>query len=537
MEDTRRPREAQGGVARLEVGQPASQPNSPLSERAAKPGLGRMLKTFWRGEPVPRSGGGTVVPRVAIIVTHGMGQQVKFETLDQIERGLRRIEARRTGVGTQPQSPTVARLVRLGEQTLERLELTLTDSAGVPTEVHLYECYWAPATQGEVELRDVMSFLWRGGYNGIRNGGAKFWRWMFGGKVVFDAPPGARRELLVTWGVLATLVLFNAVTAAAAAALVAGHGTSRWLSAPALMDLTCTLLAWLAAIGLCAGAAVRTRKMGWFRGAVGVTLVAGGAMLFLLAWHALRMGQIWPVPLEGGAPSPLQYALFFGFWGALAWTSVRIRHIFIEYLGDVSAYISPHYLDRFSKIRTQIKNCTRQVASAVYGAREADSGRFQYDRVIMAGHSLGSVVTYDTLNALLNEDALDSGRRQVAARTALLLTFGSPLDKTAFVFAHQGRKTTEAREAVAAVVQPLIQSYELRRFPWVNVYSPQDIVSGPLDYYDDPGHPDYATRRVINLVDEQANVPLLAHVQYWDNDLVFEQLHQAATMSPRASGS
>lgn len=533
MEENHPSKNAQDVPSRLEVGEPAAHSTSPAGPQA-KPGIGRMLKTFLRREPVAAAGGGTVVPRVAVIVTHGMGQQVKFQTLDQIERGLRRAEAQRTGVPLDQQPRSVARAAKLGDLTQERLEMTLTGAGGVQAEVHLYECYWAPLTQGRVGLRDVMSFLWRGGYNGIRNSGERFWRWMFGGKVVFEAQPQARRALLLAWGVLATLVLFNAVTAAAAAALVAGHGTSQWLSAPALMDLTCTLLTWMGAVAVCAVLAVRTRNMRWFDTALAFTLAAGVATLFLLGWHALKLGQVWPVPL-GREPSPLQYGLFFGFWGLLAFASAKIRSLLIEYLGDVAAYISPHYLDRFNDIRTDIKKCTWQVASSVYGARTVGGAEFVYDHIVMVGHSLGSVVTYDTLNALINRDLLDGARDQVAQRTALLLTFGSPLDKTAFVFATQSSDTTEAREALAAVVQPLIQSYDYRSFPWVNVYSPQDIVSGPLDYYDDPRHPDYAAKRVLNLVDEKADVPLLAHVQYWDNDLVFERLHQAVTAQVRVA--
>ena len=43
-------------------------------------------------------------------------------------------------------------------------------------------------------------------------------------------------------------------------------------------------------------------------------------------------------------------------------------------------------------------------------------------------------------------------------RTKLLLTFGSPLDKTAFVFATRG-DASEARGRLAEARQPLIKSY------------------------------------------------------------------------------
>lgn len=39
-------------------------------------------------------------------------------------------------------------------------------------------------------------------------------------------------------------------------------------------------------------------------------------------------------------------------------------------------------------------------ASAVYQAADAE-GDYEYGSIVMIGHSLGSVVTYDTLNALI----------------------------------------------------------------------------------------------------------------------------------------
>jgi hypothetical protein len=73
----------------------------------------------------------------------------------------------------------------------------------------------------------------------------------------------------------------------------------------------------------------------------------------------------------------------------------------------------------------------------------------------LVGRSLGSVVAYDTLNGLLNEDVSRS------TRTQLLLTFGSPLDKTAFLFRAQS-EFSDVREALAAATQPLIVDYALR---------------------------------------------------------------------------
>src|SRR5206468_3897715 len=127
-------------------------------------------------------------------------------------------------------------------------------------------------------------------------------------------------------------------------------------------------------------------------------------------------------------------------------------------------------------------------ALAVYSLRNAD-GKLEYSDIIMAGHSLGSLIAYDTLNRLINEDARaesneSTGHLGIVDRTCLLLTFGSPLDKTAFLFGAQ-RKQTKTRSALAAAVQPLIQRPEWRP-PWVNVYSRWDPISAALKFYDPP---------------------------------------------------
>jgi pimeloyl-ACP methyl ester carboxylesterase len=237
--------------------------------------------------------------------------------------------------------------------------------------------------------------------------------------------------------------------------------------------------------------------------------------------------------------------------------SAYVRFLLVQYPGDVTAYVESHTVDRFAELRAKIKESVLNKARAVYAASLDEVGT-GYGEVVMVGHSLGSVIAYDTLNRLINDDALAGNPKSmkpkepspaareegavkpaphrslhVLDRTPLLLTSGSPLDKTAFAFALQRRKTNEAREALAATVQPMIQSYSTRPTEWINVHSPWDIISGRLDFYDAPkgelsreeSQPAVLRQRVNNLVDPEANTLLLAHNQYWRGALVFELLH------------
>ena len=260
--------------------------------------------------------------------------------------------------------------------------------------------------------------------------------------------------------------------------------------------------------------------------ATAVLLVAawGGSGFFLARW------QVWSAPL--GALS----------WILLVFASSQIRTLMIQYPGDVAAYVSPHILDRFNELRTDIRNCVYKQALAVYALKDGDS--FAYDRIFVVGHSLGSVVVYDTLNRLIMEDELAKRAMKndpaagesflnVLERSKLLLTFGSPLDKTAFLFSLQGKNTSETREALSAEVQPMIQHAGFRPFPWVNVWSKQDIISGSLDFYDPPAggdagkDPSEVLPAVVeNVEDPEATTVLLAHVEYWGNAAVFGELHK-----------
>ena len=91
-----------------------------------------------------------------------------------------------------------------------------------------------------------------------------------------------------------------------------------------------------------------------------------------------------------------------------------------------------------------------------------------------------------------------------------------------------GKDTRHIREQLAAVVQPLIEDLMVREeIEWVNVYSGNDIISGPLKFYEFPTPlPKDAkqVRKVVNVKDEDALVPLVAHVEYWTNRTVWNEL-------------
>ena len=117
---------------------------------------------------------------------------------------------------------------------------------------------------------------------------------------------------------------------------------------------------------------------------------------------------------------------------------------------------------------------------------------------------------------------------RVVERTKLLLTFGSPLDKTAFVFRTQkAEREIDVREALAGAQQPLILSYEMRRARWINLWSPSDWISGPIGYYDSPQP--LPGQGVCNIENPGSKRPDKAHTGYWTEPLFRGVLHTALT--------
>jgi hypothetical protein len=160
---------------------------------------------------------GTPREKRAVWVVHGMGQQIPFETLDSLATGILDVLPNPTQI-----KPRV-RTVKIADQVLQRVELDIdginNEEPGTPVrkyELHLYETYWAPKTEGVAKLTDVVSFLWDGGLRGMLNSVKSFKRAMFGGMATFYI-----RWFTPLWLVLALLIL-AALTAINAVILAAG---------------------------------------------------------------------------------------------------------------------------------------------------------------------------------------------------------------------------------------------------------------------------------------------------------------------------
>ncbi len=113
----------------------------------------------------------------------------------------------------------------------------------------------------------------------------------------------------------------------------------------------------------------------------------------------------------------------------------HVDRLITDFAGDVTAYTAIDPKLRLNRVRKDILSGCVEKIKAIF--EQKDNGAYLYDRIIIAGHSLGSVVAYDALSQI--SDDIATGRWRLASdhdakRFVALVTFGSPLDKIALFF-------------------------------------------------------------------------------------------------------
>lgn len=190
--------------------------------------------------------------------------------------------------------------------------------------------------------------------------------------------------------------------------------------------------------------------------------------------------------------------------------------IVVGYVADVAIYTTTDEKSRFYAIRRNILNTSQALLEALLADDDCE-------RVVVAGHSLGSVIAYDTLNRINIRANLDPAVDARLPKVASLITFGSPLDKIAFFFRERSSPEESIRRQLVAALhsfrareqvgegeaQPIASRIErkLEAIPWLNFYDPRDPVSGHLDYYRE------VANRELNLGAAWG----IAHVAYWQD--------------------
>ena len=332
------------------------------------------------------------VEKVAVIVTHGMGQQVPFETLEMVANAVLREHKLQNPKAPEPK--VVTRVVRMGtegnpvELQLPRAEMRLTLPGGTHRDVHFYEVYWAPLTEGKVTISDVIKFLLSAGWLGITNTfqGRYFERWMFGSFQRFVKRTWRLfLSFLLAIAELISLVLVNGIIAAVATSKLLTAGKSDWPSHELRTALTFDMLCVVTALGMVAVGIFLISR--WVRYLAWTFVWAG---LFGLPVSATLMGLhvLFPSTLPEMLPSILgsKYVLLI-LWGLSLLASNKVRTVLVQYVGDVAAYVSSYTVSKFWEVRKQIYETSSQVFGGVYKSRREETIIYDWKRYSLDGQS------------------------------------------------------------------------------------------------------------------------------------------------------
>jgi pimeloyl-ACP methyl ester carboxylesterase len=204
-----------------------------------------------------------------------------------------------------------------------------------------------------------------------------------------------------------------------------------------------------------------------------------------------------------------------------------IETVLVNFIGDIVIYTASDARSRFYDARLRILD----------GAVEALRGLLEegrYGRVIVAGHSLGSVIAFDALNRLNQMMNLGVVDARLAKKIQDFVTFGSPLDKIAFFFRERTRDDEYIRRQIlqhfhSFKARPLSEQPNpkeisdpfralLEHVRWINFWDPADPISGCLDFY----------RVDQNVMFSMGKSSFAAHSAYWEWMEMHEQIIREA---------
>lgn len=546
---------------------------------------------------------------IGILVIHGMGEENAYDTLDGFARGLYRhfggpdqpaytMQTEWKERGSDPAHKQTS-----WTQAQIRFEPTAAADPAAPR-LTLAEYYWSPATKGRIKDVAVLTWLLRTGLEPFRYLSENLQVMQAAGEAG-SAADRTRRGLFIlfreffrfVWVYPLFLLSFAAIGAFLSqakdmAAILAGlEGRFNVVLVGLLAAVRLLILGSLAGYFWNFGKWLRfripktdsRRRYNWFA-------LTGAAILAAVVFVA---PAFWIQGFLTAAPCPFcsSDVLFVGtchVWAAwvgqlllleppftclliplaeLALAAV-IRNFLIDFLGDVAIYTNLNQrADNFA-VRAQIlEECGHALTTLYMDLREEAGDRLagsnatpeehrcaaQYlssndFQIVVAAHSLGTVIAYDTINDLFNRARIgakaagaselpgqpaDPPAMDVCHHMRGLLTFGSPLNKTYYFF----RDNSQAEQLIRAQLIDQLHSFRLlapagalggvgvqlvppdpelsrliRNFRWLNMWATMDIFSGKLFFYDlapaDQLHRWYWK-------------PVLAHLSYWTDEKMY----------------
>lgn len=260
------------------------------------------------------------------------------------------------------------------------------------------------------------------------------------------------------------------------------------------------------------------------KGPFGKSVLTRGKVRFDKYWYLKEIGIgflfLRPLILLLGYASnlhPVGQAIRAGLKGVLA----VARPVLVDYVGDIVVYTASDMKSKHFEVRQRILD------GAVANVRWLlESTEPEYGAIVVAGHSLGSVIAYDALNRINNIVNVDKELAPKVPRLKGLVTFGSPLDKVAFFFRARVKKDKYIKRQIVAQLigfkaknlspgwvpeHKLVNKIagQLSHVRWINFWGEKDPISGPLDFYD-------VAKGDNRPLDLGKRWGFAAHGEYWD---------------------
>ncbi len=509
--------------------------------------------------------------RTAILVVHGIGEQNPYETLDQFGRNLMRYLSFEGGIDD---LQIEADRYDHNDSTEARIRLSTQNFGPDPNTkglIDIYEYYWAPQTEDKISYRETLSWLIRTTLTPIRLFNENM-REMTNGESrhASDQPDesdeqltkGAifmreiRRIVLIYVPLLFVLggLLYLVPQTIKLPATVKGifeSWTKTHMVAKGIMTFcfVCALALNLVVIKQAWEAWLRRKRQQpvmVVRNWIWQTFLLG--MLFLAT--GFGVGYLWSVSIPDYF-SPLLNLNVLLFVVAAGFARL-VQFFFASFIGDVAVYTNANAKAKNFLVRKAILAGSTNAVIRLLQEKNVAQANDPYDQIIVAGHSLGSVIAYDTLNQLLNKrySREDQIVGYVPPKTKVtqdeldkilgLVTFGCPLDKVHYFF----RENVPAHQAIRAQLLQFLQSfrktpsnydyglYRLQRYNasglssvlWLNAWSKQDPVSGALHFYTG------LTRRHFKY-----KIPIYAHLSYWEDLRFYEFFSEPMLLGNQAA--
>lgn len=353
--------------------------------------------------------------RTAVLVVHGMGSQRPLDTL----RGM----VKAVWLAGDHSTHAERRIWTHPEPSGVDIDLSVMTTSAVPNTDHrvvdFHELYWAHLMS---ETRAVAVLLWlfelaRRGPR-LKSGMRSLW-WcaaIFLALLIlsvvflvtqaierFSVIATEREGLLIALPVMLTIITFVALLAAT---FNGAFRLTRWVGAAFLVSAAVVAVFYRYGDDINLGTLANDFTPALIAALVAASLMNGWGLVAFAAAYLLSMASlalaIWAPTIWAGGPTDIPVGEGWIPWMLSShWSAVAAWIIIAIYLALYARFLQPYLGDAARYFRNSPGNVAvrREIRKQAVDTLEALHRSSDYDRIVVAAHSLGTVVAYDMLRA------------------------------------------------------------------------------------------------------------------------------------------